>query len=91
LNSIVKFIPLPTFGDEEDPHVPKDFNPKENFFLSQQRFQILKEVIEKPSAGLLLVGPHGVGKSSLTYFVACYAWLNRFPLIYIVCPPSTQF
>jgi hypothetical protein len=30
-----KFIPLPVFGDEESPYVPKDF-------LSEQRFQILR-------------------------------------------------
>ena len=81
---IGKFIPLPVFGGKESPYVPKDFDPKENFFLSEQRFQILQEVIKKSSAGLLFVGPHGVGKSYLTYFIACYAWINRCPLIYIV-------
>ncbi len=84
---IGNFIPLPIFGGKESPYVPKDFDPKENFFLSQQRFEILKEVVTEISAGLLFVGPHGVGKSSLTYFVACYAYLNSFPLIYIVCSP----
>ena len=82
-----KFIPLPIFGGKESPYVPKDFDPKENFFLSEQWFQILKEIIAETSAGLLFVGPHGVGKSSLTYFVACYAYMNCFPLIYIVYPP----
>jgi hypothetical protein len=82
--NIGKFISLPIFGGKESPYVPKDFDPKENFFLSEQRFEILKEVVAESSAGLLFVGPHGVGKSSLAYFVACYAWLNRFPLIYIV-------
>jgi hypothetical protein len=80
-----KFIPLPIFGGKESPYVPKDFDPKENFFFSEQRFEILKEIIAESSAGLLFVGPHGVGKSSLTYFVACYAYMNSFPLIYIVC------
>jgi hypothetical protein len=82
--NIGKFIPLPIFGGKESPHVPKDFDPKENFFLSEQRFQILKEIVAESSAGLLFVGPHGVGKSSLTYFVACYAYMNSFPMIYIV-------
>lgn len=81
---IGKFIPLPIFGGKESPFVPKDFDTKENFFLSKQRFQIFKEVVKESSAGLLFVGPHGVGKSYLTYFIASYAWINKFPLIYIV-------
>jgi hypothetical protein len=82
---IGKFIPLPIFGGESCQYVPKDFCPQENFFLSEQRFRILKDVITESQEGYLFVGPHGVGKSFLAYFVACYAWINHFPLIYIVC------
>jgi hypothetical protein len=48
-----KFIPLPIFADK-GPCVPKDFDPNENFFLSEQRFSILKDIITKAPEGFLL-------------------------------------
>jgi hypothetical protein len=33
--------------------------------------------------GCLLIGPRGVGKSVFAYLLACYAYINRYLLIYI--------
>lgn len=33
---------------------------------------------------MVLSGPYGIGKTCFSYLIACYAWVNKYPLIYIV-------
>ena len=60
------------------------------FFLSQQRYDILYEcvtVMDSPSGeGMVFSAGHGVGKSALCYFLACFHFVNSSPLLYIVRP-----
>jgi len=65
--------------------------------LSEERFNFYKEVDDfiagktslKLSAGFVPSGPHGMGKSGIGLLLACYAFLNKHILIYIVSSPST--
>ena len=88
-NKVGQFVQLPILPCEK----PKDFGLKiaENYFLTQQRANLLKRVVndfetyrDYGDKGLALVGPHGVGKTCFTYLVASYAWVNHFPVCYIV-------
>ena len=86
-NKVGQFVQLPILPCE----LPKDFsaNVVDSYFLTQQRANLLRRVhndfdILRGDKGLALVGPHGVGKSCFTYLVASYAWVNHFPVCYIV-------
>jgi hypothetical protein len=80
------FFELPILGSVDSDFVPKDYVP-EHYFFSKQRFLILNEIInnenKRITGGLVLSGPHGVGKSYISYLIACYAFINSYPLLYI--------
>jgi len=85
-----RFVSLPTLPCS----FPKQFDSTvaSYYFLSAQRASMLHQIISdfestviSDQKGLALYGPHGVGKSSFTYLVAAFAWVNRYPLIFIVC------
>ncbi len=75
------------------PLVPKGFEDTrttESFLLTQQRFDLYKEMEEftknktLSAGGFVPSGPHGIGKSSIGYLLACYAFANNHFLVYIV-------
>jgi len=76
------FIDLPVFGYEESDLVPNEFDPKAKYLLTQQRFEILKEVVDG-SRGMVLSGPRGVSKSYTLYLIAAYAFVNSIPLLFV--------
>ena len=84
-NKIVKLPVLPC-------EFPKGFgvDTAAKFFLTKQRASVLLRAIKESNnfnyhdKGLVTSGPHGIGKTCFTYLVAAYAWVNRYPLIYIV-------
>jgi len=86
-NKIGQFVKLPIL-----PNVPKEFEKEisKGFLLTKQHAEILERIIKEVEAGgkqdkgLVLYGPQGIGKSFFTYLVASYAWVNKYPLIYIV-------
>ena len=82
-NKIGTFFELPHFGSSMSDYVPKDYVSNEPYFFTKQRFLIFKEAIENKKGGLLLSGPHGVGKSYISYLIATYAYVNSYPLLYI--------
>lgn len=88
---VCKFVELPVF--------PPDCYPKEftsliarNFFLTTQRAALVERIINELEStdenntekGMVLSGPYGIGKTCISYLIACYAWVNKYPLIYIV-------
>ena len=84
------FVELPEFQCD----LPKDFSSTvaNNFFLTSQRAALLEQIINDferkerfDEKGFVLAGPHGMGKTCFSYLVASYAWVNMYPLIYIVC------
>jgi len=85
-NKIVKLPVLPCAH-------PKGFDDDtaDKFFLTEQRASVLlrvkaesNKISSKDDKGLVTSGPHGIGKTSFTYLIAAYAWVNRYPLVYIV-------
>ncbi|EFC43138.1 predicted protein [Naegleria gruberi] len=81
-NFIGTYIDLPVFGKEDSDLSPKDFDPNDKFLLTQQRFDILKKVVNG-STGLVLSGPHGISKSYTLYLIAAYAFVNSIPALYV--------
>jgi len=87
------FVPLPDLLV-----YPKDFNPSEaliSTLLTPQRVEILRHFAQmvhlgephkandRPELGIILSGPHGVGKSFMSYILACTAYVNGCILVYI--------
>ena len=84
---IGKFIEIPLLGEEKE-DFPKNFEPHfPHIFVTQELVDNLNEVVTKngKDSGYVYSGPNGVGKSILAYLIACYAFVNGYPLIYIVC------
>lgn len=92
-------IPLPDLLD-----YPKDFNPNEvlsSTLLTPERIEILRNFARKvhlgetyrkndlPEMGIILSGPNGVGKSIMSYLLACTAFINGCILVY--CPKPAQW
>lgn len=88
------FIQLPRFekaGDEDI--LPKGYVENTRFFFSSQHYHILHQSFqEKSKPGVrVIIGPHGIGKSnfyfinigSIQLLLASFAFINKFPLIYI--------
>ncbi|KAG2381541.1 hypothetical protein C9374_006530 [Naegleria lovaniensis] len=80
---IGKFIDLPVFGTGESDLSPKGFNPNAKYLLTQQRFDILNNVVNGKTTGLVLSGPHGVSKSYTLYLIVAYAFVNSIPVLYV--------
>nr|CAG4719037.1 unnamed protein product [Naegleria fowleri] len=80
---IGKFIDLPVFGTGESDLSPKNFNPNAKYLLTQQRFDILNNVVNGKTTGLVLSGPHGVSKSYTLYLIVAYAFVNSIPVLYV--------
>jgi len=98
LQNVGKFIDL-TFPFPVD-YAPKGFEEQVyvknmRILLTEQRASILIEsansVAQKPNFknGLVLAGPHGIGKSTEALLVAIYAHANKYPLFYV--PRAAQF
>lgn len=94
LQSENKVIDLPNFGTE----FAKDMNVEKQkiSILTPQRISILIKFMEmvnmgKPTdknysqKGMIISGPNGVGKTFMTYLMACAAYANNCILVYIVC------
>lgn len=84
-----KFVTLPILPGT----TPKGFNSSisNSFLLTMQRAELLLRVIKEftvnsdaKDKGMVLCGPVGIGKSMFAYLMAAYAWVNKYPLIYIV-------
>jgi hypothetical protein len=79
-----KLIPLADLGE-----YPKDFqNPLAfKLILTQQRRSFLRLLLcrigNNHENGCTLIGPHGVGKSTLAYFFAASAFRHEHILVYI--------
>jgi hypothetical protein len=87
VNSAVK-LPLLVTHDSADPILPKGMNEEnlDEFFISQQCFNRLNEMMGErdPSEnGMVLSGPHGVGKSSTLVLLISVAWANSWFVVYI--------
>ena len=59
------------------------------FLLTKSRYTVFKNFVKVMSGrdvdeGLIFVGPDGIGKSALMYFLACVHFVNGCPLVYIV-------
>ncbi|KAF0979440.1 hypothetical protein FDP41_001783 [Naegleria fowleri] len=80
---IGKFIDLPVFGKGESDLSPKNFNPNAKYLLTLQRFEILNNVVNGKTTGLVLSGPHGVSKSYTLYLIVAYAFVNSIPVLYV--------
>jgi len=91
-SNIGKFVKLPVLPLGI---APKNFSDciVNNFLLTEQRAALLERIINEinepfplmSEKGMSVKGTTGVGKSVFSYLVAAYAWVNRLPLVYIVC------
>jgi len=86
-NNIGKFVKLPILPCAK----PKEFSGTiaKSFLLTKQRAELLERVIndndpDEEDKGMVLCGPHGMGKSSFAYLTAAYAWVNKYAVLYIV-------
>jgi len=89
--NVGQFVQLPILPCEG----PKEFDDviTKSFLLTNQRAELLERVINAikvpnelaTGKGMVLYGPNGMGKTSFAYLMAAYAWVNRLPLVYIVC------
>jgi len=95
-NNINKIVELPVFPQECRPK-GITLTVAKNFFLTAQRASVLQRAIAEANdknhdatyyfgyeKGMVIKGPFGIGKSCLTYLIASYAWVNKYPLVYIV-------
>jgi len=65
---------------------------RDSFLLTKQRCQILEQALRCEQLrqrscedqGCIPEGIHGIGKSQLAYAIACIAYTNQWPLVYIV-------
>lgn len=77
-----EFIDLPSLGQ-----YPKGFTLEKasKFYFTKQRYHFFNSLLQTKSLskGCTLIGPHGVGKSLFTYFLASYAYINHYFLVYI--------
>jgi hypothetical protein len=90
-----QFVRLPKFGKE---FYGKDFQPEiaESFFMTLERIGLYKKLFRdlhfgeqnaiSPSGGygLILRGPHGIGKTVDEYFLVSAAYVNNSIVLYIV-------
>jgi hypothetical protein len=65
-------------------------NEREKFYLSQHRVDLVNEMIESRAQnydedknGMVISGPHGVGKSAVLYLMNCVAWARSWYVVYI--------
>jgi len=87
-NNIGKIVQLPILPCSK----PIEFSNTvaQSFLLTKQRAELLLERVifnneSHAEKGMVICGPHGIGKSSFAYLLAAYAWVNRLSLVYIVC------
>ncbi|KAL9656950.1 hypothetical protein ABK040_007041 [Willaertia magna] len=73
-------IALPLF---EEQNSPTDYNQNSPYILTQQRYNILQQVVERQEIGHVLSGLSGISKSYTMLLLAAYAIVNSIPLIYV--------
>jgi ABC-type glutathione transport system ATPase component len=58
--------------------------------LTRKMVDILKEVVYNGTRnfGFALAGPSGIGKSTIMYMIAGWAYVNSYPLLYVVSEPK---
>ncbi|KAG2372842.1 hypothetical protein C9374_013122 [Naegleria lovaniensis] len=76
------FIDLPVLGTKDRELSPTAFNPNAKYLLTQQRFDVLKTLVNG-STGMVLSGPYGSSKSYTLYLIAAYAFVNSFPVLFV--------